>query len=203
MQRVYRKRGRFCHAFLPSDGVFPSLPFFLGANCLQMVVIVPRKFRMDFFFNDILEQRRRYSPYADGSYDEECDPDIEKWIFRLHEQLSTAPRDSNASISAREDLEQLCELVLRRMKVWKTLHASPHSWPARPAPFSDEVVAGVLAESIFLNKKELFLKAYDICLENATLPTFRGVGTALLRCNVEESLLLKYSTSALALLELR
>lgn len=111
-------------------------------------------------------------------------PKVIDWLDRLTEELSRTPNDA----TAREDLEQICKMVIRYTKAWKALPPPAQSWRRKPAPFSDEVIMRILITAVSLDNKAIFVDAYHLCSGKAFPSIFRPVGTALLRYNLESLL---------------
>jgi hypothetical protein len=107
-----------------------------------------------------------------------------QWIERLTAEIA---RDSNDE-SAREDLYQICKMVIRQCKKWKNAPAPVRSWQTNPAPFPVEVVARVITLSVELNDEKLFLDAFDLYSIEVATETFQFVGIALLRWGLKSLL---------------
>lgn len=114
----------------------------------------------------------------------QANPKVIAWLDRLTEALSHTPNDA----TTREDLEQICKMVIRQTKAWKALPSPAQSWQRKPAPFSDEILTRIVTTAVNLDSKAMFVDAYHLCSGKVSLPMFRSVGTSLLRYNLESLL---------------
>lgn len=136
---------------------------------------------MEFFITSGVE-KKSYMSWIEPN--ETPTPRAMQWIERLTAELA---RDSNDD-SAREDLYQICKMVIRQSKKWKNAPAPVRSWQRTPVPFSEEVVAQVVTLSVELDDKKLFLDALDLYSIKVATETFQSVGIALLRWGLESLL---------------
>jgi len=111
--------------------------------------------------------------------------------MELLDNMTTELSSNPDSESTKTELSHICDTVTRQMTGWKARSYSRVSYTLSYAPFSDEVVARVIAITLELDKKEKFLAAYDVCSKKMPLGVFRSIGIALVRYDLE-SLLPKY-----------
>src|SRR6266487_3078866 len=104
---------------------------------------------MEFF----LEPEQTSSTQYDYSYwrspKKEKKSQISPWMDRLAAQLSRDPSD----VAAREDLSQICSMVIRRMRLWKLRTPEKQSWNIESPPFSEEIVARVVKTCVDLDNE--------------------------------------------------
>ena len=136
---------------------------------------------MEFFITSGLE-KRSYMSWIEPN--EAPKSRAMHWIERLTAEIA---RDSNDE-SAREDLYQICKMVIRQYKKWKNAPAPVRSWQRNPAPFPAEVVARVITLSVELNDEKLFLDAFDLYSIEVATETFQSVVIALLRWGLKSLL---------------
>lgn len=149
---------------------------------------------MNFFIPFVGKARSpyEYSPWA--SQDEPKQEKVFRWIDRLTAELATNP----TADAVREDLRQICEIVIERTRAYKIL--APHLderkkagdfsayRPTPPLPFSNEAIARVVALCVDLDEKRMFLESYEIYSKKVAIETFKSVGVALLRYELESLL---------------
>jgi hypothetical protein len=137
---------------------------------------------MELFFPINKDERLRYTYRRLGS-DEDGQADILTWIERFSSRLSENAGDAEAA----ENLSQICKLVLTRSRLHK-FNPPASLWARETPPFPDEVLARVLRVSVDLSDKVSFMGLFEMCPEEADLVTFRAVGMALLRFDLESLL---------------
>ena len=166
---------------------------------------MPRSCRVEFFLDPNAVKKSRYSWHSNTQTET---PKVIEWVDRLSRELSDSPSDQNIQ----EDLENICKLVIHKLKSWNPDPPSGYSYGvSRIPPFSDEVLARIIALSVELDKKSLFLEAYEIWSARslATISTesssgnlyplmLRSIGIALLRYDLE-SLLPRLSSQCSAI----
>jgi acetylornithine deacetylase/succinyl-diaminopimelate desuccinylase-like protein len=115
-------------------------------------------------------------------------PKITQWIDRLSARLA----DNSTDDDAREDLRQICKAVIQKSKQWKNTPAPIYSWQrsaaATPSPFSDNVVARVVALAVELDSETMFLDLFDLYSKEAATSIFQSVGKAVLKFGLESLL---------------
>ncbi len=133
---------------------------------------------MDFLLRDKAINYARRDPEVGEK------PEVIRWIDRFSSKFFANPDDR----AAREDLVQLCKLIIHRDKEWRNRQESEYSWRWKSRPFSDQVLGLVVAVAVDLNDKSMFLEALSEYTKEAPASEFRQVGTGLLRFE-QESLL--------------
>lgn len=138
--------------------------------------------------------RSAYEDYSWASLDEPKKEKVIQLIDRLTAELSRDP----TAVAVREDLRQICEIVIRRTRSYKKLIVKldelqkagkvPGYRPTPPVPFSEEAIARVVALCVDLNEKEMFLEAYELYSKKLAMEIFESVGVALLRYGLESLL---------------
>lgn len=104
-------------------------------------------------------------------------PDVTGWIDRLSASLSDP--------DCRGDVEEICKLVTHEMRNWKKKEALGMK---NPQPFNDADIARVVAAYVDLDNKDMFLESFEMCPYKVLPSTFRSVGAALLRYELESLL---------------
>ncbi len=123
---------------------------------------------MEFFLSSDKERRTSYSSLR--FRDEEIEK-VLQWIDRL-----TAKLEENATDHAlREDLYQICEMVIRKTQKFKLAPQPKHSWQTPIAPFSDEAIARVVSLCVELDDQRLFVDAYELYTKRVALQTFESI----------------------------
>lgn len=122
---------------------------------------------------------------------------VTTWITRLSEKLSRRPDD----VDAKENLKQLCTLVLRRMQQWKESLASKPTYYDKIPPFSYNVVDLVLSACVDLDSHSMFAQAYDFCLDEVKLAIDRDEDVTGLQ--PKEIKAMKFERIGIALLRYR
>jgi hypothetical protein len=107
-------------------------------------------------------------------------PQVSAWMDRLYEQLSRDPNDQ----AAREDLSQICRMVIRRMRLWKLRTPGKEPWKIESAPFSNDIVVRIVTTCVDLDNESMFLEAQDVCSGEEPLSVFQSIGSAVLRYNL-------------------
>ena len=105
------------------------------------------------------------------------EPDVTGWIDRLSASLSDP--------DCRGDVEEICKLVTNEMRSWKKNEALGMK---APQPFNDADIARVVAAYVDLDNKDMFLESFEMCPYKVLPLTFRFVGAALLRYELESLL---------------
>lgn len=82
----------------------------------------------------------------------------------------------------RNDIEAICQGVLRRLQEWRTKN------PDDPKPHTDTDLARVISACVELDKRDMFLEGFGICPAKVSSSMFRSVGMALVRWHLEELL---------------
>jgi hypothetical protein len=103
---------------------------------------------------------------------------------RLEELISVFSNDLNDA-EIRDELEQMCKMVIRRTKIWKNLSPSRYSHISISQPFSDTVLKRVVDTAMLLGDKEIFTGAYEICATQPSLSIHQSVGIALVRYDLK------------------
>lgn len=148
----------------------------------QVAILVPRSHRIEFFLSPTTNKNGEYASWRLKETTE--NPKVIAWLDRQTEELSRTPTDA----TAREDLEQICKMVIRQTKAWKASPPPAQSWRRKPAPFPDEVLMRIVETAVNLDDKAMFIDAYHLCSGKVFLAMFQPVGTALLRYNLESLL---------------
>jgi len=156
---------------------------------------MPRSCRVEFFLGPNAVKKSLYSWDSDP---QTVTPKVMEWVDRLSRELSNSPSDH----TIQQDLENICKLVIRKLKAWKSDPPSRYSYGvSRTPPFSDEVLTRIIALSVELDKISHFMNGYEIwsarslatfsvesSCGHSSLLMFRSIGTALLRYNLESLL---------------
>ncbi|KUJ09541.1 uncharacterized protein LY89DRAFT_787848 [Mollisia scopiformis] len=150
-----------------------------------VAIIVPKSYRMEFFFPVKSFERLSYRSYMGDDNDQS---DISTWIDRFSNRVSEHPDDAEAA----ECLSQICKMVVSRTRL-HLARLPTHSWERSTPPFPDDVLARVVGISVDLDDRVMFIETFKLCPNKAASSTFRAVGIALLR-NDLESLLPDLST---------
>lgn len=150
-----------------------------AADRHQVAVILPKTHRMEFLLTGS-------SPYRLYSASKETEkPKVIQWIDRLSARLAGGSTDD----AAREDLEQICKSVIRKLKQWKNTPPPVDSWrKSAAAPFSDDVVARIVSLSVELDIETIFVAAFDFYSKEMAASAFQSVGVAVLRFGLESLL---------------
>lgn len=146
----------------------------------QVAVIMPKNRRMDFLFNPSEAARRRssYMYWAESKVNAKAPK-----VLEMIEQLSDSINRGHSNSSVRDDLEQLCQMVIRRMREWKNSPPPLRSYGLpKEAPFSNEVVRSVAKASLKLGNRNTFLDAFELC-SKAIEPT--DIGIAIQRYDIQ------------------
>jgi hypothetical protein len=138
----------------------------------QVAVLVPNNRRLELFF-PIEKNDKGWGHYA-------MNAQILAWIDRATARLT---HDSNDG-EARDDLEQICRLVIFNGRDEKTEDAKA----GRGAQFSDEVFSCNVEIALDLDDKTLFLEAYRNRARKAPISMCQSVGIGLLRYDIRSSL---------------
>ncbi|TVY44089.1 hypothetical protein LOCC1_G004493, partial [Lachnellula occidentalis] len=157
-----------------------------------VAILIPRSHRIELFLDP--DTRPRITYLQSGK--EPQKPRVLEWIDRLSAKNIQVTNDQ----SNREDLKQICKMVIRHTTTWKSKPAPIAAWRAEVAPFSDEVLMRVVTLSLELDDQSLFVGAYGAWTQksssspSATRPgnispkAFESVGTAFLRYGLESFL---------------
>ena len=121
---------------------------------------------------------------------------------QLIEDLSRNQEDG----SAREDLTQICNFIMRDMqgwilwpwKLWPTTPNGTADWMNESAPHRGEILSRVVIASVQLDDRTMLQAAYPLCQGTVLLQMFRFVGVAIMRYNLP-SFLEKYKSTFLLL----
>ena len=105
-------------------------------------------------------------------------PDVTGWINRLSAKLLT----ESGGPDDRNDIEAICQGVLRRFQEWRT--KSPND----PKPHPDTDLARVISACVEHDKRDMFLEGFGMCPPKVSSSMFRSVGIALVRWQLEELL---------------
>lgn len=111
-------------------------------------------------------------------------PDVTGWIDRLSGSYLNQSGDSDD----RKDLVEICTLVLDSIRGWKRKEAHGVPEKQNPPPFSSADIARVVAACVDLDNKDLFLEAFELCPYKVPASTFKSVGAALLRYQLQSLL---------------
>lgn len=148
-----------------------------------MVIVVPKSRRIEFLLSPSSTKKDEYWYRHYEKVPEE--PRVIAWLDSLTEELCRNP----SSITVREDLVQICDMVIRQTYVWKARPPPIQQWQLTgPAPFSDEVLTRIVTTTVVLDSKKMFVDAYYHCSGKRSLPMFRSVGTALVRYDLQSLL---------------
>lgn len=163
-----------------------------------MALLVPKSHRIDFFLEPQTRRPASHDYYSYGYHSEKkpelAKPKVIPWI----DLLLTKSVDNPADGSSKADLRYICNLVIQRMRRWKSRPADP--LPRRiplTTPYSCDDLARVVTLTVELEEKELFVDAFGVwsrrglqeaAPENSYPETFRAVAIALLRYDLESLL---------------
>jgi hypothetical protein len=147
-----------------------------------VAILVPRSHRIEFFLSPTGTKTNGYAYSCSEKASEK--PKVIVWLDRLTEEFSS----TSSNDTAREDLEQICKMVIRQTKAWKAFPPPAQSWQRKPAPFSDEILMRVVTTTVNIDNNAMFLDAYHLCSGKVFPSMFRSVGTALLRYNLKSLL---------------
>jgi hypothetical protein len=121
-----------------------------------VAILIPRRYIIEFFLGFENTPKDSYS-YGYHSTREPPKPKVLEWIDRLSaESVQDTSEHTN-----KEDLEEICNMVIRRTTAWKSKPEPTPSWRLpTPAPFSDDILTRVVTLSLELDKESLFIGAY-------------------------------------------
>lgn len=71
------------------------------------------------------------------------------------------------------------------MEKWKKNQTEGVPPEQNPPPFSDADIARAIVACVDLEKRDLFLEAFELCPYKVPAPTFKAVGIALSRYGLE------------------
>lgn len=145
----------------------------------QVAIIIPRNNRIQFFLTP--KEREVHASWLYGN--EEPKSPIKDWLSRL----SAALHADSTDIDVREDLEQICNLVVDRFTSWRISEAAATNTYRRLSspPFPAEVLSQVLKIAVDLRNKSLFLSIYDLRTNNTSVGLFKPIGVALVRFDLD------------------
>ena len=143
---------------------------------------MPKNHRMEFFLGPSSKEDDGYASWQHQEINER--PKVIEWIDRLSLELAANSDDE----AIREDLAQICKVVIRRIKKFKLSPPPTYSWKKPTAPFSGEVIARVITTTVELDNKALFLEAFAAYSGKPNASTFQAVGIALSRYRLESLL---------------
>jgi hypothetical protein len=83
---------------------------------------------------------------------------------------------------------EICTLVLDTIRRWKRKVAHGVPEIQNPPPYSNADIARVVAACVDLDNKDLFLEAFELCPYKIPTSTFKSVGAALLRYQLQSLL---------------
>ena len=104
-------------------------------------------------------------------------PKVIEWIERLSSDMLAKPEDQ----VVRDDLKQICKMVIHQTKIYKLNFRPDRSWRTPAMPFSDEAIARIIATTIDLDCEALFCDAFAIYSGKPNGPTFNAIGIGLVR----------------------
>lgn len=142
---------------------------------------MPPSSRISFFF------RERGAKTINGV------PEIKLWLDR---QFQVTPMDphSESSRRAREEVEEICRMVISDTEAWKVKDKAVKD-PAEAlqyaiygrysAPFPSAVLQRVLKAAVELDKIALFKAALKACSEEVPVSLYRDLGVMLGRYKYE------------------
>jgi hypothetical protein len=138
---------------------------------------MPKSYRIDWFLTPSFPRPIRTLWSWTETRGIRYEPDVVGWFDRLSASYPNQPIDSDD----RKDLEAICKLVLNAARKWKK--GDSEGVPPRPnePPFSSADIARVLVACVDLDKKDLFLEAFELLPYGVPASTFKAFGTALLR----------------------
>jgi hypothetical protein len=111
---------------------------------------------MELFLRPNSEKDYGYSSWSEPKTTENLQ--VVDWIDRLSSELSGKTNDH----ALRDDLAQICKMVIRQTQKFKLKPAPVHSWQTPSAPFSDDVIASIMTTTLDLDNEALFLDTYAI-----------------------------------------
>jgi hypothetical protein len=143
----------------------------------QVVLIMPKRYRIAYFLTPSFPRIvSNYWGITDRGV--RYEPDVSGWIDRLSATSLSDP-------DCRGDVEEICKLVTDEMRGWKKNEALGMK---TPPPFNDADIARVVAAYVDMDNKGMFLESFEMCPYKVLPSTFRSVGAALLRYELESLL---------------
>ncbi|KAF4631480.1 hypothetical protein G7Y89_g6651 [Cudoniella acicularis] len=147
-----------------------------------VAIFMPKCYQIEFFLGPTSYESRR-GMYGLPARDSTT-PVIE-WIEMLSNNISLKPNNP----SAKGDLTQICEIVIRQMTEWQAGPRPESPWDGRPQqPFSNEILMRTLSISVDLDNEPLFKEMVDVCSERFSPAAFQLMAKASLRYNSESVL---------------
>ncbi|KAH6672517.1 hypothetical protein B0J14DRAFT_74998 [Halenospora varia] len=149
-----------------------------------VAILLPKCHRVEFFLNPANQEKESKTNYYSGYPEKEEKketPEIIQWIKRLTPELGRNHPDSKA----REELEQICKMVIRLTKKFMTRPAPKYVWMTEHPPFDKDIIVPVLAATVALDNKELFTGLFEFCKGQSSPSMFASAGTAAVRWNLE------------------
>ena len=152
---------------------------------MKIALVMPKYHRAEFFVGPYLDT-------ASESYQRgERATGTPKGVASMVEELSNDLAHSPGNLSILSGLEKICKLVIRRSQELMASDASYRWSEARTKHtpfFSGELRIRILLTCIDIGNKELFLEAYDLFQDRLPISSFRNIGVAVRRFNLESML---------------
>lgn len=146
---------------------------------------MPKYHRAEFFVGPYLDSASE--AYQLGERATRKPADVPSMIEELSSDLAHHP----GNLRILSGLEKICKLVIRRSQELMATN-EPYRWSeanTRHTPFFSEALRiQVLSTCVDIGCKELFLEAYDLCQDRLPTSSFRYVGVAIRRFQLESML---------------
>lgn len=134
---------------------------------------MPKQYRIEYFLTPTFPRIERNYWGGTDAKGPTYAPDVKGWVDRL-----LASFNQSGNPSDRQDLEEICKLVTTSMQNWRKKESQGIN---EQQPFSGTDISSVVAASVALDNKDVFLETFELCPYKIPSSIFISIGTALLR----------------------
>lgn len=112
-------------------------------------------------------------------------PEINLWIDRNIKAMAMNP-NSDVSQKAREEVEEICMMVIADTRSWKAGQVQEFGMPTEP--YSAVIRERVFVAAIELNDYALCMEAFKVCSGILSVPRYHHLGVMMRRYSTNDQL---------------